>query len=182
MMIRPKKSTQSPYNIKVKNIQVFTNGWESESQSSKQISKPDVIIQVNTPDILKYKFLPVSGEVFTFKVRSPNDAYLALSPGTQQGQPIYEIFIGGWKNTKSVIRQNDNNLDVAEVCTPGILNADEFRGFWVRWSDNVISVGHEGETKAFLSYDAGLLFLVNYVGIRTGWGASGTWLINKNSS
>jgi len=141
-----------------------------------------VIIQVNTPDKLEYKFLPVSGKVFTFKVRSPKDAHLVLSPGTQQGQPIYEIFIGGWKNTKSAIRKNGKNPGYAKVWTPGILNADEFRGFWVRWSDNVISVGHEGETKAFLSYDAGLLFLVNYVGIRTGWGASGTWLINKNSS
>ncbi|XP_034473315.1 ficolin-1-like [Drosophila innubila] len=176
MMIRPKKSTQKPYNIKVKNINVFTNERESESQSTKQI------IEVNTPNKLEYKFFPASGEIFTFKVRSPKDAHLVLSPSNLQGVQFYEIFIGGWENTISVIRKNGQKPDVAEVPTPRILSADEFRGFWVRWSDNVISVGHVGEARAFLSYDAGSLFPVNYVGICTGWGASGTWQIYKNFS
>lgn len=127
---------------------------------------------------MEYQFLPASGGVFTFKVRSPKDAHLALSPGPQAGTPLYEIFLGGWENSKSVIRKDGQKPDVVEVPTPGILDAGEFRGFWVRWYDNVITVGREGDAAAFLSYDAGELFPVNFVGICTGWGASGNWLID----
>ncbi|KAH8299578.1 hypothetical protein KR044_003121, partial [Drosophila immigrans] len=137
------------------------------------------IAEINTPDKLEYQFQPASGGVFTFKVRAAKDAHLALTSQPSAGAPLYEIFIGGWDNSKSVIRRDGRQPDVVEVPTPGILNAGEFRGFWVRWYDNVITVGHEGDAAAFLSYDAGALFPVNFVGICTGWGASGTWLIDE---
>lgn len=44
-----------------------------------------------------------------------------------------QVFIGGWSNSKSVIRKNRTKPDVAEADTPGILSADETRGFWIRW-------------------------------------------------
>lgn len=50
---------------------------------------------------------------------------------------MVEIFIGGWCNTKSVIRQNKQKPDFIESVTPNILSASEFRGFWIRWTDNV---------------------------------------------
>lgn len=135
-------------------------------------------IEINTPDKLEYQFHPVSGGVFTFKVRAAHDAHLALTPSPVEAEPIYEIFIGGWDNSKSVIRRNRQKPDVAEVNTPGILNAGEFRSFWIRWYDSVITVGLEGQAAAFLSYDAQNLFPINFVGVCTGWGASGTWLID----
>ncbi|ALC40662.1 CG10527 [Drosophila busckii] len=139
-------------------------------------------IEINTPDKLEYQFFPASGGVFTFKVRSPKDAHIALAPGPQEGTPMFEIFIGGWENSKSVIRKDRQKPDVVEIPTAGILDAGEFRGFWVRWYDNVITVGHAGDAAAFLSYDAVDLFPVNYVGICTGWGATGTWMLDEPSS
>lgn len=91
---------------------------------------------------------------------------------------MYEIFIGGWSNTKSVIRKNRTKPDVVEVDTPDILNAGEFRGFWIRWYDDVITVGREGEAAAFMSYEAPDLFPIAFVGVCTGWGANGTWLLD----
>uniref|UniRef100_A0A6P4EDI8 C3 and PZP-like alpha-2-macroglobulin domain-containing protein 8 isoform X1 n=1 Tax=Drosophila rhopaloa TaxID=1041015 RepID=A0A6P4EDI8_DRORH len=135
-------------------------------------------IEINTPDKLEYQFFPARGGLFTFKVRSPKDAHLALTPAPEDTGPIYEIFLGGWENTKSVIRKNRQKPEVAQVRTPGILNANEFRGFWVRWYDNVITVGREGTAAALLSYDAGSLFPVKFVGICTGWGASGSWQLD----
>ncbi|XP_011206592.2 C3 and PZP-like alpha-2-macroglobulin domain-containing protein 8 [Bactrocera dorsalis] len=135
--------------------------------------------EITTPDKLEYQFHPVSGGVFTFKVRAAHDAHLALTAAPVEADPMYEVFIGGWENTKSVIRKNRQKPDVAEVHTPGILEAGEFRGFWVRWYDNVITVGREGEAAAFLSYDAQDLFPVNFVGVCTGWGASGSWIIDE---
>ncbi|XP_062705661.1 uncharacterized protein LOC109421536 isoform X1 [Aedes albopictus] len=136
--------------------------------------------ELNTEDKLEYQFFPVSKGVVNFKVRAPNDAHLALTSGPAESEPMLEVFIGGWKNTKSVIRKNRAKPDVCEVDTPDILNAGEFRGFWVKWMDNVITVGMEGAAAAFLSYENPDAYDINYVGVCTGWGANGSWIIEQN--
>lgn len=98
------------------------------------------IAELDTEDKLEYKFYPVSNGVVQFKVRAGNDAHVALTAGGVEADPMYEVFIGGWKNSKSVIRKNRTKPDVAEFDTPDILNDGEFRGFWIRWSDNTITV------------------------------------------
>lgn len=136
--------------------------------------------EINTPDKLEYEFHPAGGACFSFKVRAPNDAHIALSNGPHESDAMYEIFLGGWSNSKSVIRKNRTKPDVVEVDTPGILNAGEFRGFWIRWYDNVITIGREGEAAAFMSYDDPALFPINFIGLCTGWGASGTWILDDS--
>lgn len=137
-------------------------------------------IVLDTEDKLEYKFYPVSNGVINFKVRAANDAHLALTSGPAESEPMLEVFIGGWKNTKSVIRKNRTKPDVCEVETPDILNPGEFRGFWIKWMDNVITVGMEGAAAAFLSYENPDAYDINYVGVCTGWGASGSWIIEQN--
>lgn len=88
-----------------------------------------------------------------------------------------QVFIGGWSNTKSVIRKNRTKPDVAETETPDILSAGEFRGFWIKWEDGTISAGKEGEGEAFLTYSDPEPIAIGHYGVCTGWGASGTWLI-----
>ncbi|XP_052863072.1 uncharacterized protein LOC128269719 [Anopheles cruzii] len=134
-------------------------------------------IELETVDKLEYRFVPAGDGVVNFKVRAPNDAHIALTSEPAESDQMLEVFIGGWKNTKSVIRKNRAKPDVAEVDTPDILNAGEFRGFWIRWLDNVITVGNEGAAAAFLSYENPDPFPINCVGVCTGWGASGSWLI-----
>lgn len=70
-------------------------------------------------------------------MRAPNDAHLILSGEPNETRPTIEIFLGGWQNSKSVIRYNQTKPDVAEAHTPGILNGNELRGFWVRVTDGV---------------------------------------------
>ncbi|XP_076763777.1 uncharacterized protein LOC143430933 isoform X4 [Xylocopa sonorina] len=132
---------------------------------------------LSTEDKLEYNFYPVASGQLQFRVKSPNDAHVAFTTGPQEGEPMYEVFIGGWSNSKSVIRKNRTKPDVAEADTPGILSGDEFRGFWIRWSDGVLSVGKEGEPSAFLTYADPEPFGIGYFGVCTGWGASGEWLI-----
>lgn len=60
-----------------------------------------------------------------------------LSGQPSQNHPVIEIFIGGWQNSKSVIRYNQSKPEVAEAHTPGILNGNELRGFWIRHTDGV---------------------------------------------
>nr|KAF7392444.1 hypothetical protein H0235_017443 [Vespula pensylvanica] len=132
---------------------------------------------LSTEDKLEYNFYPVTSGQVQFRVKAPNDAHIALTTGPHEGEPMYEVFIGGWGNSKSVIRKNRTKPEVAERETPGILTADDFRGFWIRWRDGEITVGKEGESNAFLSYTDPEPFGIGYFGACTGWGASGEWLI-----
>lgn len=88
-----------------------------------------------------------------------------------------QIFIGGWQNSKSAIRKNKQKPDVALVETPGILSASEPRGFWMRWANGDITVGKEGQAVPFLSWKDPEPFGIGHYGIRTSWGATGTWYI-----
>lgn len=127
------------------------------------------ISELDTQDKLEYTWFPASGAGVVFRVRAANDAHVALSSIEGETTPMLEVFIGGWGNAKSVIRKNRSKPEVAEEATPGILSAGEFRGFWIRWTGNHITVGREGEAAAFLSYENNEAFHVNHVGICTGW-------------
>lgn len=135
------------------------------------------VIQLETEDRLEYNFFPNSSGFVQFRIKAPNDAHLALSTAAAEVDPMYEIFIGGWGNTKSIIRKNRSKPDVAETPTPGILNEHEFRGFWVRWQNGTISIGRENEVPPFLSWTDYEHVPIEYVGVCTGWGARGSWIV-----
>lgn len=107
-----------------------------------------------------------------------NDCHVTLTERPLELLPRYEIVIGGWTNTKSVIRQIGKQPDLIAVSTPSIVNPREMRSFWVRWQNNVIQVGRGGEDIAFMSYRDANLFHVQYVGICTAFGSTGTWLLD----
>ncbi|XP_018343738.1 PREDICTED: C3 and PZP-like alpha-2-macroglobulin domain-containing protein 8 isoform X2 [Trachymyrmex septentrionalis] len=134
-------------------------------------------VSLNTEDKLEYHFYPVTAGQIQFRIKAPNDAHVALTTASQEGDPMYEVFIGGWNNSKSVVRKNRAKPEVAETETPGILSADEYRGFWIRWGNGVLTVGKEGESDPFLSYADPEPFGIGYFGVCTGWGATGEWLI-----
>jgi len=139
-------------------------------------------IELNTPDALEYQFYPFHNGVCNFKVRAANDAHIALTGNPNETLPIIEVFIGGWGNTKSVIRYNKTKPEKAECHTPNVLSVGEFRGFWIRVTQGIVTVGREGEAGAFLTWQDPQPFLVNYVGVCTGWGAAGSWIIEDQPS
>lgn len=117
-----------------------------------------------------------------FKVRAANDAHIALTTCAAECDPMYEIFIGGWGNTKSVIRKNRTKPDKVEVPTPNILNPGEFRTFWIRWDNNTISAGCENNPQPFMSWTDPDHVPILYVGVCTGWGATGSWIITQGGA
>ncbi|KAJ1522772.1 hypothetical protein ONE63_001928 [Megalurothrips usitatus] len=133
--------------------------------------------EVETPDRMDYTFLPVTAGSILFKVQAANDAHIALTTTPDDGEPLYEIFIGGWQNAKSAIRKNKQKPDVAVVDTPAVLSASEPRGFWMRWTHGDLAVGTEGSAVPFLTWKDPEPFGIGYYGIRTGWGATGTWYL-----
>lgn len=133
--------------------------------------------ELKTEDKLEYQFFPLPGPTLKFQVKANNDAHIAFTQAPGEGEPMYEVFIGGWNNSKSVIRKNKQKPDVATVDTPGILTGAGHKGFWITVRDGTISVGYDGESSSFLSYQDPEPFPVHYYGVCTGWGAAGEWFI-----
>lgn len=49
------------------------------------------VSDLNTEDKLEYHFFPVSSGSVQFKVRTPNDAHIALTMGPQESDPMVEV-------------------------------------------------------------------------------------------
>lgn len=129
-----------------------------------------------------YHFREAHGSAITFSVQASNDAHLALTPGPAVAAPMYEIFIGGWNNTKSAIRYTkaivfDEHIseDMCMVDTPDIVSGDEMRFFMVSWFNGNIQVFVKGEPTPFLSWQDPEPITVTHYGYRTKQGASGRW-------
>ncbi|XP_035693199.1 uncharacterized protein LOC118427484 isoform X2 [Branchiostoma floridae] len=114
--------------------------------------------------------------LFTFEVRANNDVHVALSSQNYDLDDMYEIVIGGWNNTSSVIRRSKGGTDQTGSPTPGILSSAESRGFWISWTmDGTISVGKQGESQHFMQWTDPEPLQVVYAGYTTGWGSTGEW-------
>lgn len=93
----------------------------------------------------------------------------------------YQIIIGGWGNTKSVIRREvapgvDGDISVS---TPDILSCDEARKFWVGWTSSQLSVGYSNVPfkAVFMSLEDDKLHPISGIGLSTGFGSIGDWMI-----
>lgn len=137
-------------------------------------------LDVNTENTMEYRFYPVTSQTLKFSVKSPNDAHIALTPGPAEANPMYEIFIGGWQNSKTVIRKNRDKPDVVELDTPAILSGGEFRSFWITFYDKAIAFGINEDNTPLLAWRDPDLFNITHFGIRTSWGAAGSWKIEEN--
>lgn len=58
---------------------------------------------------------------------------------------VLQTVIGGWSNTDSVIREKREGEVKDKEYFPGILRNDQFRGFWVQYLGDKLSVGKENE-------------------------------------
>ena len=73
----------------------------------------------------------VSETILRFQVKGSNDAHVLFS--SCDGCDGYEIVIGGWNNSQSVIRQSKQvpNPGYNVTSTPDVLSVSEYRGFWI---------------------------------------------------
>ncbi|ODN05557.1 C3 and PZP-like alpha-2-macroglobulin domain-containing protein 8 [Orchesella cincta] len=133
--------------------------------------------EVNTEDSKEYTFLPVFEGSLNFEVKAKHNAHLALTGSEADAPPLYEIFLGGWENSKCAIRLNKEKPDKALVETEGCLAGGEYRKFWLKWNYGTIQVGREGEADAFMEVANPDPITVRYFGIRTGYGTDGYWHI-----
>lgn len=96
--------------------------------------------EVNTEDSNEYTFLPVFSGSLEFEVKANHNAHVALTGGDADEPPMYEVFLGGWENSKCAIRLNKEKPDKAEAETADCLSGGEFRKFWIKWNYGAIQV------------------------------------------
>ncbi len=123
----------------------------------------------------------------TFKIQAKNDACISLFAEDLrpyvggnvlvQGKNYYEIVVGGWKNSKSVLRKDGKQ--VAECKSKGELNLKNCRTFTIAVKKNGTISLHRGKS---FKKDCMLEYLddeepINptHFAVMTGWGSDGYW-------
>jgi hypothetical protein len=67
--------------------------------------------EITTVDNLQYSYRPVPVGGLHVEVRAPSNAHIALTSANHETEPMYEILLGGWENSASVIRYNRQKPD-----------------------------------------------------------------------
>ena len=129
-----------------------------------------------------YAWITVLSQNITFTVRACRDAHIALSKTRENVRAdTYEIVIGGWGNSKAVIRRAVQGKPVSEVTIPDLLHCSEFRQFWISWYNGEIVVGQGSlGSNEILRYSNSSPNEISAVAITTGFGIEGDWKLKQN--
>ena len=98
---------------------------------------------------------------------------LAKNPFTSY-QSCLEIVLGGWGNTKSVIRQRRKILSVK---MGSVLDEQKFVNLVLDFSGQNGNIYKNGEILLELKNWKNYLTKVDSIGISTGWGIRGDWTV-----
>lgn len=136
---------------------------------------------VGTPDDFRYEYVWKTAEFknnqFRFDVLACHDVHINLSP--EKGSVYYEVVIGGWNNTKSVIRMGGAHMH--EYQETGIVGCQQWRQFWVSWTESTIRVGKADTfTNTFLEWHDQSFVGINHLSFSTGYGSEGFWAFNDD--
>ncbi|XP_072033346.1 uncharacterized protein [Amphiura filiformis] len=111
-----------------------------------------------------------------FKAKAKNDVHIALSPKNAAKKEMYEIVIGGWSNSKSVIRRRKQGRPVVEHPEKGILDPREFREFIVDFDGSTLKVSKGGAERPFLKFTDEDPIEIHHIGVTTGWKSDGDFV------
>jgi hypothetical protein len=93
-----------------------------------------------SPDI--YLTHPGHGCVM-FSAHATNDVYIALSPHKRVHSPMYEFVIGGWGNTRSVVRRHAQGPELAAVnCGLRHPGSHNHMWLWINKHSHRIEIGY----------------------------------------
>ena len=86
------------------------------------------------------EFYPVGTVAASFKAKASNDIHVALAVSKSQKSEMYEVVIGGWGNTRTVIRDAAQGSEIASV-EKGTIVPGKSQYYWVMLKDNKLRVG-----------------------------------------
>ncbi|XP_078691944.1 uncharacterized protein LOC144922175 [Branchiostoma floridae x Branchiostoma belcheri] len=153
-------------------------GWQYLTLCEVQVFGDDCLTRVTGSDLsYRWDLPPLTSSPFTFEVKAGSDVHIALSNQNSPMDDMYEIVIGGWENSMSVIRRKQQGDALASVATPDILSPYVYRGFLVSWAaGGAVSVRRQTEADPFLTWTDPDPLPVSHVGYSTGYGSTGTFI------
>ena len=139
---------------------------------------------VHTANEYKYKLLVddlTRYTAVTIQLRDiQNDAHIALSKDKSHDSQKYEIVLGGWGGTMSVIRDRNQGSRLATY--------KHTKSQFLNWSGTIkVYFGEGSIIVRSLITDSEIIRLTNsgihkenlrYMMVSTGWGASGSWVVS----
>ena len=142
-----------------------------------------------TPNRYAYQLLvggrlPEGTNAVKFTVGASNDVHVGLS-GVSTGHhgEKYELVLGGWGNTQSVIRGATQGPELVRVDTPNLLSRSEARPLWISWSDHHLRVGKGtvvGQDEFMrVPLEHGHTTPFKYMLASTGFGSTGDWVVTE---
>jgi hypothetical protein len=169
-----------------------STGGSFASIGTKRAKAPDTCAPLVTHNAAPYlaPALPLGpSTAVTFTVRHGQGAFLALieNSATPATSAFYEVQIGGWNNSFSVLRKGtdfESPTNVAAliqpVATAGILSNDTSKGFWLAYDNARVQFGRGsiiGSDELFSFTDPSPLQVDAY-SVRSDWegGAGGAGL------
>jgi hypothetical protein len=103
----------------IQEVHYWNNTRNKEDEEYiKTISNPKRTSSTGNGVYLKLN-TPIRNNEFSVKARAPNDVHLKIQG---ENNVSYEIVIGGWSNTKTVIRHEEFK-DIISIETPNVCNA-----------------------------------------------------------
>ncbi|MFA6527156.1 MAG: hypothetical protein WCT20_01900, partial [Candidatus Babeliales bacterium] len=135
-----------------------TDDYEAKTKTAwlasiNQLATPS-ILQKNTdinlePMFGEYIWYPqpiVNNKVtLTFQAKTNNDIFICFSPINQAVRntdtELYEVVIGGWDDTKSVIRIKSLDHSAKEVEIENMVNSLDYQDYWLTHDKGSIDVG-----------------------------------------
>ncbi|CAC5357187.1 unnamed protein product [Mytilus coruscus] len=132
-----------------------------------------------------YDYLPVfdagisfvDNSSIVFEVKTCRGAHIALMTEQTDTGPLYEVVIGGEKNTKVIIRRGKFFPAVLSEWAPSLVDCDSYQAFKVQIDGGYIEVKHIESNKTYNWTDPNPLN-VSYVAIASWWNATGEWKFN----
>ena len=80
-------------------------------------------------------------------MKAKNDAHVALGDSVDHDAGHWEIVLGGWGNSNSVIRDRNQGGPLVQH-RGGVVYKDEARVFWIEWDAGHVRVGRGDEAEA----------------------------------
>ncbi|XP_021348638.1 zonadhesin-like isoform X2 [Mizuhopecten yessoensis] len=127
----------------------------------------------------KYGYIIGDTTSIELTVQACNDAHIALMGQSGENGKLYEIVIGGWGNSKSVIRTQKQGQNLYTK-NGRRLDCRQYRKFKISWTGGLITVQSyvNGVLLEFLRYKDPSPMDIQSVGVSTGIWATGEWRID----
>lgn len=116
----------------------------------------------------------ISNNSFELNIRASNDIHIKLTHLDLE----YEIVLGGWNNTKSVIRENNN--EIFNLIQNNIADKNNYNNFQINITNNVLNIIKNN--KLIISQKIKYYFEIKNIYFKTGYGSVGDLTYNTSQN